>query len=83
MKRTYAVLAASLAALGVVIAANAASGDDRAKVCRSDAIHFCAAHIPSKAKITACMKEHLDELSPACRAMFEDDKKDDANAASQ
>ena len=85
MKRTYAVLAAGLVALGAVTAAHAATQDDRAKACRSDAMHFCAAHIPSKAKITACMKQHLDELSPPCRAMFKGGKKDDAkaNAASQ
>lgn len=83
MKRTYAVLAASLVALGAVTAAHAATQDDQAKACRGDAMHFCAADIPNKEKITACMKQHLDELSPACRAMFKGDKKDDAKAASQ
>ncbi|MFM0264506.1 hypothetical protein [Paraburkholderia sediminicola] len=85
MKRTYAVLAASLVALGAVTAAHAAAQDDQAKACRSDAMHFCAVDIPNKEKITACMKQHLDELSPACRAMFKGGKKDDAkaNAASQ
>ncbi|NML99891.1 hypothetical protein HHL24_18370 [Paraburkholderia sp. RP-4-7] len=83
MNRVYALLAASLAALGAVTAANAATEDDQAKACRGDAMHFCAADIPSKEKITACMKQHLDELSPACRAMFKGGKKDDAKAASQ
>ncbi|MFM0504175.1 hypothetical protein [Paraburkholderia caffeinilytica] len=83
MKRTYAVLAASLVALGAVTAAHAATEDDQAKACRGDAMHFCATDIPNKEKITACMKQHLDELSPACRAMFKGGKKDDAKAASQ
>ncbi|CAE6833345.1 MULTISPECIES: hypothetical protein [Paraburkholderia] len=85
MKRTYAVLAASLVALGAVTAVHAASQDDQSKACRGDAMHFCAADIPNKEKITACMKQHLDELSPPCRAMFKGGKKDDAkaNAASQ
>ena len=80
MKRTYAVLAASLVALGAVTAADAATQDDRAKACRGDAMHFCAADIPNREKITACMKQHLDELSPPCRAMFKGGKKDDAKA---
>ncbi|MFM0015140.1 hypothetical protein PQR46_36410 [Paraburkholderia sediminicola] len=86
MKRTYAVLAASLVALGAATAAHhVAAQDDQAKACRGDAMHFCAVDIPNKEKITACMKQHLDELSPACRAMFKGGKKDDAkaNAASQ
>ena len=85
MKRTYAVLAASLVALGAATAARAATQDDQAKDCRGDAMHFCAADIPNREKITACMKQHLDELSPPCRAMFKGGKKDDAkaNAASQ
>ncbi|CAE6754585.1 hypothetical protein [Paraburkholderia nemoris] len=80
MKRTYAVLAASLVALGAATAARAATQDDQAKACRGDAMHFCAADIPNREKITACMKQHLDELSPPCRAMFKGGKKDDAKA---
>ncbi len=80
MKRIYALLAASLVALGAVTAAHAATQDDQAKACRGDAMHFCAADIPNREKITACMKQHLDELSPPCRAMFKGGKKDDAKA---
>ncbi|MFL9866216.1 hypothetical protein PQR67_18730 [Paraburkholderia fungorum] len=88
MNRTFALLAAALTALSAFSAANAANAatrDDQAKACRGDAMHFCAAEIPNREKITACMKQHVDELSPACRAMFKGGKKDDAkaNAASQ
>ncbi|MFM0732041.1 hypothetical protein PQQ52_16275 [Paraburkholderia sediminicola] len=83
MNRTYALLAAGLVALSAVTAANAVTEDDQAKACRGDAMHFCSADIPNKEKITACMKQHLDELSPACRAMFKGGKKGDAKAASQ
>ena len=85
MKRTYCLLAASLIALGGATSANAASRDEQTKACRGDAMHFCAADIPHEDKITACMKQHIDELSPACRAMFKGGKKGDAraNAASQ
>ncbi|MGY6125103.1 hypothetical protein ACW9YV_06305 [Paraburkholderia strydomiana] len=75
MTRIHALLAASLFAISAVTAANAATQDEQAKACRGDAMHFCAADIPNKAKITACMKQHIDELSPPCRAMFKGGKK--------
>ncbi|AJZ63283.1 hypothetical protein OI25_4199 [Paraburkholderia fungorum] len=80
MKQTFALLAASLAVFSAVNAASAATEDEQAKACRGDAMHFCAAEIPNKEKITACMKQHVDELSPACRAMFKGGKKDGAKA---
>jgi hypothetical protein len=75
MTRIHALLAASLFAISAVTAANAATQDEQAKACRGDAMHFCAADIPNKAKITACMKQHIDELSPPCRTMFKGGKK--------
>lgn len=81
MKRNCCLLAASLFALGAATAASAASRDEQSKACRRDALHFCAVHIPHEDKITACMKKHIDELSPACRAMFEDDEKRDEGAS--
>jgi hypothetical protein len=81
MTRIHTLLPASLlalgalSALGAVTAAHAATHDEQAKACRGDAMHFCAADIPNKAKITACMKQHIDELSPPCRAMFKGGKK--------
>jgi hypothetical protein len=83
MNRTYALLAASLVVLGAATPANAASRDEQAKACRGDAMHFCAADIPDEEKITACMKQHVDELSPPCRAMFKSGKKGGDKGASQ
>ncbi|MFL9964806.1 hypothetical protein PQR02_27860 [Paraburkholderia sediminicola] len=83
MKRSYCLLAVGLFALGAAASSNAATQDDQAKACRGDAMHFCAADIPNKAKITACMKQHIDELSPACRAMFKGGQKGADKAASQ
>jgi hypothetical protein len=70
MKRYPALLAASLAALLTVNLTHAATEDEEKKACRSDAMHFCSADIPNKDKITACMKQHVSELSPACQKMF-------------
>ena len=83
MKRTYALLAASLIALGSAATADAASRDEQTKACRGDAMHFCAADIPNKAKITACLKQHVDELSPPCRAMFKGGKTSGDSGAKQ
>lgn len=74
---------AALLALGATATANAASRDEQTKACRGDAMHFCAAEIPNEDKITACMKQHVDELSPACRAMFKGGKKKGAKDAAQ
>ncbi|EIF33712.1 hypothetical protein BCh11DRAFT_01492 [Burkholderia sp. Ch1-1] len=75
MNRVYLLLAASLVVTGFADPVSAASRDEQTKACRGDAMHFCAADIPNKEKITACMKQHVDELSPACRAMFKGGKK--------
>ncbi|OLL28773.1 hypothetical protein BTH42_25595 [Burkholderia sp. SRS-W-2-2016] len=75
MNKNLCLLAAALVALGASSSAAAASRDEQAHACRGDAMHFCAAEIPNEEKITACMKQHVDELSPACRAMFKGGKK--------
>ena len=80
MKRIHVLLATSFLALCAATAAHAASEDEQAKACRGDAMHFCSSEIPNKEKITACMKQHVDELSPACRAMFKGGKKGGAKA---
>ncbi|PQV48029.1 hypothetical protein [Paraburkholderia sp. BL21I4N1] len=83
--RLHALCAAGLFAAAAALAgpANAASRDEQSKACRGDAMHFCAAEIPNEDKITACMKQHVDELSPACRAMFKGGKKSDAKNPTQ
>ena len=83
MNRTCCLLAASLVAIGAATSAHAASRDEQAKACRGDALHFCAVDIPNENKIIACMERHLDELSPACRAMFKGGKKNGDKGASQ
>ena len=82
MNRYRALFAAGVAALLTVGAAHAASQDEQEKACRGDAMHFCSAEIPNKDKITACMKQHISELSPACRAMFKQGDDSSGNSAS-
>ncbi|MFL9895496.1 MULTISPECIES: hypothetical protein [Paraburkholderia] len=83
MNRVSVLLAASLVVLSSANPVNAASRDEQTKACRGDAMHFCAADIPNEDKITACMKQHVDELSPACRAMFKGGKKGNDKNTSQ
>lgn len=55
--------------------ASAATKDEQAAACRGDAVRLCTFAIPNEAKITACMKKKIDQLSPRCRAMFDPQKK--------
>lgn len=51
--------------------AHAATRDEQKQACQGDAIRLCTFAIPNEAKITACMKKKLDQLTPKCRAMFD------------
>ena len=76
MKNRHAVIAAAVLAFAALpsLIANAASRDEQTKACKGDAIKLCSAEIPDKDKIAACMKQHVDELSPGCKAMFDQGK---------
>ncbi|WP_194259632.1 hypothetical protein [Gluconobacter vitians] len=50
--------------------ASAATREQQKQACQGDAIRLCTLAIPNEAKITACMKKKIDQLSPKCRAMF-------------
>ncbi|WP_144108026.1 hypothetical protein [Paraburkholderia sp. BCC1886] len=82
MNKLHTFLAATLVAISAVNAAHAATEEEQAKACRGDAMHFCASEIPDKEKITVCMKQHVQELSPACRAMFKGGKKGSGKSGS-
>lgn len=63
-----------IAVIGLTFAltqgAYAATRDEQKQACQGDAIRLCTLAIPNEAKITACMKKKIDQLSPKCRAMF-------------
>jgi len=57
------------------ISAHAAAGEaEKEAACRDDAMRLCSQNIPDRDKITSCMRERMPKLSPACRAVFEDEK---------
>lgn len=65
-----AAAAALLTGLTFTLTGHAATQEEQDHACRGDAFHFCASDIPNKEKIEACMKQHYNELSPPCKAMF-------------
>ena len=68
--RVPVVYAFALALFGAT-AAHAASRDKEEHACRGDALRLCMADVPNKARITECMKQHYDQLSPPCKSMFD------------
>ncbi|HXZ10362.1 MAG TPA: cysteine rich repeat-containing protein [Paraburkholderia sp.] len=69
----FSLIGVSAFAIALATSAGAATRAEQKKACRGDAFHFCAADIPDREKIIACLKRHLSELKPACQAMFNED----------
>ena len=38
--------------------------------CMGDALRFCSSDIPFVSEIEECLREHMGQLSPACRREF-------------
>jgi cysteine rich repeat protein len=43
------------------------SAQDRAKACVDDIKKFCGSVEPGQGRVAACVKQHLNELSPPCQ----------------
>ncbi|GCE83889.1 hypothetical protein [Komagataeibacter diospyri] len=68
-------------AMAVVLAsvsAHAAGREDQASACKNDVFRLCFLDIPNEKLMTECLESKLSQLSPKCRAMFEDDEAQDA-----
>jgi hypothetical protein len=56
------------AAFGLgLLSASAAFAQDGARPCKADEAKLCAGIQPGGGRIAACMKQHKDDLSPACK----------------
>lgn len=56
------------AALGLgLTTASVAFAQSGARPCKADEAKLCAGIQPGGGRIAACMKQHKDELSPACK----------------
>jgi hypothetical protein len=51
---------------------------DEQQACSGDAFRLCSSEIPDVDRITACMVQNRDQLSPACRAFFKNSETDAA-----
>jgi len=75
------LVAVAVISLCVSPLANAATRDEQTQACRGDALRLCSSEIPNEDKITACMKQHVNELTPGCKAMFKPSKSSNKVAA--
>lgn len=64
-----ALVLAALVLAGTPVSAQGTAQERSA--CEGDAFKFCFSDIPDVSKIEACMKQHMSELTPACRAEFQ------------
>jgi hypothetical protein len=68
MKRLLVIVAATL----LSTAALADTGGNRpAGPCKADAEKLCAGIQPGGGRIAACLREHKDQVSDACKAKFQ------------
>lgn len=58
---------AMLAGLFCLSLAVVASAEEGGKPCADDAAKLCKDVQPGKGRVAKCLKEHKDELSPACK----------------
>jgi hypothetical protein len=65
---TFALGLAAVCA--ATVAADAATKAEQA-ACRSDAMKFCSEHIGKPDEMGACLRDHKDNLSEACREVVE------------
>lgn len=65
----FAAIALVLVATSAPSFANPGSADDQ-RACTPDVFRLCSSSIPDVAKITACLRAKKDQLSPACKAVF-------------
>lgn len=65
-------IAAALIVFAFSSAPHAAGTFEQRQACMQDAFKFCSHEIPNIERITACMIRNLKDLSPRCRAQFEE-----------
>ncbi len=67
------ILSAAMAASLIVpaVAQKAPSETEQREACIGDALRLCTAYIPDRGQIRSCMTRRHDELSQACRAVFD------------
>ena len=65
-------IAFSVAAFTLLASAAWAQGtSEERSACMGDAFRFCSAFIPNVTAIENCLRQNVNNLTPACRAEFE------------
>ena len=64
------LLRGMLATLEGATAAGQTYTPEQEQACSGDALRLCSSEIPDVERITACMAQHKEELSPPCQAQF-------------
>jgi hypothetical protein len=69
-----AVRTLSIAGVMLLVAttANAQGTSEQASACIGDAFRLCSAYIPDRTQIEACLESKKRQLTPACRAQFDE-----------
>lgn len=60
----------ALAALPFAVPAHAQGTPEQRAACEPDAFRLCNDEIPDAARVEACLRFKMRQLSPACRAVF-------------
>lgn len=47
-----------------------AGDDEQAALCRDDVMRLCISAVPDRGRIVSCLKSQRANLSPSCRAVF-------------
>ncbi len=74
MHKLFMIIQRSLlaSALFSPLAALATEGTpEQKKACTPDAMHLCNQYIPDAEKVKKCLADHVGDLSPACKEVFE------------
>ena len=70
-----AILGVATAAAAYVAAAKAMDQQgtpEERQACTPDVFRLCSGQIPNADEITACLKQHVRDLSPSCRMVITD-----------
>lgn len=63
------------ASASAVLAQGLESTAEEREACAPDAFSLCAANIPDAESVKNCLIEHIGDLRPACRQVFEQREK--------
>jgi hypothetical protein len=79
--RTAAALSALVALASPSLGQQQGTQEER-DACTPDAFKLCGEFVPDADKITACLKQKKNELSPACKVVFSGKPKQQASGGS-